>query len=95
MTKDIFSTLSKYGSQQAENYLTEAFVFQLYGNQNYDKEKLISHTYPIEEVYKNGIQFYLDLQEVHFFCLNKDLQLEKITEFIKTCDDESQKAKTS
>lgn len=58
----------------------------------YNTKLLKTPSYPLEED-KDAISFSLDLEEIHFFSLTKDEQLDEITKFIKTCYKESQEMK--
>jgi hypothetical protein len=64
-------------------------TFIIENKKNFNSKQVEKPTYPIEED-RNTIKFKLNLQEKHFFSLNKDEQLEELTRFIKTAYAEAQ-----
>lgn len=58
----------------------------------FDENKLIDKPiYPRGKDDKEAIRFRLELEDKHFFSLDKDKQLEEITKFVKTAYEEAQK----
>lgn len=55
----------------------------------YDKDKLPEPTYLLQEG-KKRLWFRLPLEEIHFFSLDKDEQLDEIINFLKTSHTEAE-----
>lgn len=58
-------------------------IFKAFHKKNLNTSNVGSPSYPIKEAYAS-IWFMLQLEDVHFFSLDKDKQLEEITKFIST-----------
>lgn len=63
-------------------------TFELLDKKKFDKDKLSQPTYLLQEG-RERLWFRLPLEEILFFSLNKDQQLDEITKFIKTSHNES------
>lgn len=64
-------------------------IFEIPVKKNFNAKLLDASIYPLKED-KYSIRFQMDLEENHFFSLNKDEQLEEITKFVKTAYKEAQ-----
>ena len=64
-------------------------IFEIWDKQKYDQTRVKQPTYPVRDNNKS-IFFDLIFENVRFFCLDKDKQLEEITKFIKTAYAEAQ-----
>jgi hypothetical protein len=73
-------------------YTTNPLVitFELTDKNKFHKELLEQTSYELREG-KERLWFRLPLEKIHFFSLDKDEQLEKITEFVKIAYTEAQK----
>ncbi len=60
----------------------EIITFEMYDKENYNRNAISDCIYEIKED-KDAIWFRLRLEDLHFFSLDKDRQLEEITNFIK------------
>ena len=58
-------------------------IFKAFNKKDLDVGKVASPSYPIKEAF-SSIWFMLQLEDVHFFSLDKDRQLEDIAKFIST-----------
>jgi len=67
-------------------------TFELMDKTRFDKEKLPNPTYSLQEG-KKRLWFRLQLEEIHFFSLDKDQQLDRIIDFLRTCYAESEMMK--
>ncbi len=65
-------------------------VFKAFNKEDLDIKRVETPSYPVKKALKS-IWFSLQLEDIHFFSLDKDRQLEEITEFIKTACAEAQK----
>lgn len=64
-------------------------VFKAFHKNNLDIKKVGTPSYPVKEALQS-IWFQLRLEDINFFSLDKDKQLEEITKFIKTSYVEAQ-----
>jgi hypothetical protein len=65
-------------------------TFELMDKKKFDQEVLTTSTYPLREG-KYRLWFRLSLEEMHFFSLSKDDQLEELIKFVKTSYADAQK----
>ncbi len=63
-------------------------IFKTLNKKDLDIGKVASPSYPIKEAFAS-IWFMLQLEDVHFFSLDKDRQMEEITKFISTAHNEA------
>jgi hypothetical protein len=70
-----------------ENHLM--VIFQIEDKKNFDRKLLDKPSYPVKED-EDNIWFRLQLEDIHFFSLDKDRQLEEITKFVRTAYTEAQ-----
>ena len=63
-------------------------TFELIDKAKYDIKKLPKPTYLLQEG-KKRLWFRLSLEEIHFFSLDKDQQLDKIINYLRTCQTEA------
>ena len=66
-----------------------AVVFKAFNKEDLDTGKIGTPSYPVKKALKS-IWFQLRLDDIHFFSLDKDEQLEEITKFVKTAYAEAQ-----
>jgi hypothetical protein len=64
-------------------------TFELLDKNKFDKTKISQPTYRLQEG-KERLWFRLPLEEILFFSLDKDQQLDKLTEFTRTCYNEAE-----
>ena len=64
-------------------------VFKAFHKKGLSIGNVSAPSYPIKEAFAS-IWFQLQLEDVHFFALDKDEQLEEITKFVKTAYEEAQ-----
>jgi len=65
-------------------------TFEIVDKTEYDKSLLKDDKYELREG-KERLWFRLPLEEIHFFSLDKDEQLEEITKFVKTAYSEAER----
>ena len=71
-----------------ENHLDVVFEIQ-HHKEKFNTKLIKKPLYPLEE-FKGMWGFHLHLEDIHFFSLDKDKQLEEITKFVKTTYAEAQ-----
>lgn len=64
-------------------------IFKALHKKNLNPGNVASPSYPIKEAFAS-MWFMLQLEDVHFFALDKDRQLEEITKFISTAHQEAE-----
>lgn len=64
-------------------------VFKAFNKKDLDVGKVKPTSYPVKKALKS-IWFQLQLEDNHFFSLDKDKQLEELTKFVKTAYSEAQ-----
>jgi len=64
-------------------------TFEVLDKKKFNRDKLTEPTYLLQEG-KERLWFRLPLEEIHFFSLDKDQQLDITTNFIKTCSSEAE-----
>ncbi len=64
-------------------------VFKTFHKRDLDMKRVEAPSYPVKEALES-IWFQLQLKDKHFFSLEKDKQLDEITEFVKTAYKEAQ-----
>ena len=64
-------------------------TFEVLDKKKFNKYNLTEPTYLLQEG-KERLWFRLPLEEIHFFSLDKDQQLDLTTNFIKTCYSEAE-----
>jgi hypothetical protein len=69
-------------------------LLQIVNKEGHDKSKVINPSYTVEED-KKSIWFYLPLEEFYFFSLEKEKQIEVITNFIKKSFKEAKQMKNN
>lgn len=70
-------------------YAEPLFVkFEIEYREKFDTQLVKKPSYPLKD--KDMLQFLLRLEDIHFFSLDKDKQLEEITRFVKTAHAEAQ-----
>jgi len=67
-------------------------IFGITRKQAFNMDLLKNRTYDVDEN-NYGIWFRLGLENIHFFSLDKDKQLEEITKFVQECHAQAQKMK--
>ncbi len=70
-----------------DNHLV--IIFEIEDKKNYNTKLIDAPSYPVEEN-RNFAWFELQLENIRFFSLDKDEQLEEITKFVKTAYKEAQ-----
>ena len=65
-------------------------VFKAFNKEDLDIKRVEKPSYPVKKALKS-IWFSLQLEDIHFFSLNKDKQLEEITNFVKQAYSDAQK----
>ena len=68
---------------------SQEVIFEIPNKKNFNSRLVDSTSYSVEED-KWSISFVLKLDDIHFFSLDKDKQLEEITKFIKKSYDDAQ-----
>ena len=64
-------------------------IFELQDKGNFNAKLIDAPSYPVKEG-KPLIQFVLKLEDIHFFSLDKDNQLEEITKFVRKAYEDAQ-----
>jgi hypothetical protein len=87
------SRIFQEGRNEQPPEIPSPFVYYSQKPQGFDKlsnkNKLPQPTYLLQEG-KKRLWFRLPLEEIHFFSLDKDQQLSKIIDFVKTCHAEAE-----
>lgn len=65
-----------------------AVIFKAFHRRDLNLDNVQAPSYPIKEAFAS-MWFMLQLEDIHFFALDKDKQLEEITKFVRTAYEEA------